>query len=116
MTYFRCFTGWCRPGRRCQLCGHLAVALLLLLTTGCAGTTGGKQIDDWCVAGKLREAGAEYFNEHPELWKQHKDFTAPLTDGFRIVAVDCSEALRALGAGDMEEFERRLKALQKNDD
>ncbi len=41
---------------------------------------------------------------------------AKWTDGFRLVAVDCSEALRALGAGDMEEFERRLKALQKNDD
>lgn len=96
---------------------RLALVVCALLIAGCANTPEGQQIDDWCVAGKLKASGAEWLNETKgETWKAHGDFTAPIAKDFRLLAVDCSEALRALADGDLEEFERRLKALKKNDD
>lgn len=94
-----------------------ALAGLALTLAGCANTPEGKQIDDWCVAGKLTESGAAYLQAtRGESFKIHKDFTAPIAKDFRLVAGDCSEALRAAADLDAEELERRLKALQKNDD
>ncbi len=97
---------------------RLVVALLAIvaLVTGCAGTKGGAQIDDWCVAGRLTSESAEWFNSQPEGWKRHSDYTAPIRKKDRIVSRHCSEALIALGAGDLAAAFEAFQRAQRNDD
>ena len=92
---------------------------LAILALGCAGTDAGKQIDDWSIAGQLSEEGARYLNETDSAWldgKRHKDYTAPIEEGDRVLSGDASRFLRALGEGDLEAAAEAFKALRENDD
>ncbi len=94
----------------------IAVAVTAL---GCAGTEAGKQIDDWSIAGQLSEEGARYLNENDEAWKdgkRHKQYTAPIEAGDRVLSGDASRFLRALGEGRFEEAVDAFRELRKNDD
>ena len=90
--------------------------LALLLITGCAGTSGGKQIDDWCVAGQVRDESRDWINENRQAWKQHTQYQAPIESGDRIVSRHCSEVLIALGAGDFAAAMDSFRKARANDD
>jgi hypothetical protein len=90
--------------------------LLALLFVGCANTPQGQQIDDWCIAGKLRGESVAFLNENPDTWKRHSDYTAPIRKDDRILSVHCSEFLRALADGDFEQADKLRKKMKKNDD
>ena len=87
-----------------------------IVLAGCAGTPTGDKLDDQCIPGRLKSESAAWLNEHPESWKQHSDFTAPLESGDRLLSRDCSEALIALAAGDFEALDAALKRMKQNDD
>jgi hypothetical protein len=91
----------------------IAICVMML---GCAGSPAGKQIDDWCVAGKLEESSAKWLNRHQGKWNQHGDYTQELKKDDRIVNSDCSEYLINLAKWDFRAAYASYKKLIGADD
>lgn len=71
---------------------------LMALGMGCATVDKvGERVDDLCIAGQIRASSAEWLNENPKRWKQHRDYQQPIKSGDRILNADCSDALKAVG-------------------
>ncbi len=95
----------------------LMIMLVPLMALGCiTGSPLGKQIDDWCVAGKLEERSAIWLNRHPATWNQHGDYQVPLKARDRIVNGDCSEFLLSLSRYELAEAREWLRKLREADD